>query len=190
MSWLHALHLRAPDSTVILVANKCDGPIGNFSETAGRVEERVHELLKDWQDNRGIPGQDMPDPTTLDLLPRVSLVSCVDGWGLSQLVDRVAGQGGTSISVPPAWGLALTVLDALRDQNEVLGAARQYLKLPSSSQDRVHSTPNFYFSKEALRGLWKDVLRSLLECGELQSTAEKVAISNSDNALKGALWIR
>lgn len=176
---------------MLLVANKCDGPKDDFSETVHRVEERIHELLEDWQDNRGIPGQVMPDAATLNLLPRTSLVSCGDGSGLSQLVDRVAGQGGTSISVPPAWGLALTVLDALRDQKSALSAARQHLKLPSSSsQDRVDSTPSFYFSKEALRALWKHVLRSLLQSGELQSTAEKVAVSNPDNALKGAIWIR
>lgn len=190
MSWLFALHLRAPDSTVLLVANKCDGPIGDFSETIRRVEERIHELLKDWQDNRGIPGEAVPDPATLNLLPHVSPVSCGNGWGLSQMVDRVAGQGGTSISVPPAWGLALAVLDALRDQKAALGAARQHLKLPSSSQDRADSTPSFYFSKEALRRLWRGVIRSLLESGELQSTAEKVAVSNPDSALEGALWIR
>ena len=190
MSWLYALHLRAPDATVVLVANKCDGPTDDFSETTLRVEKRIHELLKDWQDNRGIPGQAVPYPATLNLLPHISQVSCGNGWGLSQLIDRIAGQGGTSISVPPAWSLALTVLDALRDQKAALGAARQHLNLPSSSQDRADGTPSFYFSKQALRGLWKGVLRSLLGSGELQSTAEKVTVSNPDNALEGALWIR
>ena len=153
-----------PSSTQLYrhFGNKCDGPIGDFPETVRRAEERIHELLQAWHDNRGFPDQDARDPTTLNLLPGISLVSCGDGGGLSQLIDRVAGQGGTSISVPPAWGLALAVMDALRDHKAALSAARQHLKLPSSSQhlklpsssqDRVGSTPTFYFSREALRPL-------------------------------------
>ena len=41
MPWLYALYLRAPDSTIILVANKCNWSIGNFSETAENVRTRV-----------------------------------------------------------------------------------------------------------------------------------------------------
>lgn len=62
---------------------------------------------------------------------QVSLVSCDDGSGLSALIDRIAAQGATSISVPPAWGLALKVIDALRGGEEPLRAAREHLNLPS-----------------------------------------------------------
>lgn len=71
MRWLYSLHLRAPGSTVMLVANQCDGmgvgssesaAVGSttncddFTETAGLVEGRVRELLKEWHDQRGILG--------------------------------------------------------------------------------------------------------------------------------------
>lgn len=62
---------------------------------------------------------------------QVSLVSCLDGVGLSALIDRVASQGAISISVPPAWGLALKVIDALRGGKPPLQAAREHLKLSS-----------------------------------------------------------
>lgn len=71
MRWLYSLHLRAPESNVMLVANQCDGTgVGNlestvvgstpdgddFARTAGLVEGRVQELLKEWHDRRGILG--------------------------------------------------------------------------------------------------------------------------------------
>lgn len=69
MRWLYSLHLRAPGSTAMLVANHCDGmgvgdlesaSVGSttngedFARTAGLVEEHVRKLLKEWRDRRGI----------------------------------------------------------------------------------------------------------------------------------------
>lgn len=189
MSWLYALHLRSPDSTVMLVANKCDGPVGDFSETVEAVVKRAQELLATWQDNRGFPDRTDRRPTTLNLLPQASLVSCFNGFGLSDLIDRVAGEGGTSISVPPAWDLALAVVDALRDKKAPLGVVREHLKL-NSVQGSVGSMSSLYMPKAALHQLWESTLQPLRESGELRSPAQLVAVTNTDSALEGALWIR
>lgn len=190
MTWLYALHLRAPDSTVILVANKCDGSVDAFSATVQAVSERVGELLQDWQDSRGIHGQVPSRSKTLSLLPRVSLVSCADGLGLSDLVDRVAGQGGTSFSVPPAWDLALAVLDALRDNKAPLGVARKHLNLSSGSRDGADNVSNLFIPTKALTRQWQSVLGKLDASGELRSEEQQAVLKNPDSALQGSLQIR
>lgn len=189
MPWLYTLHLRSPDSTVMLIANHCDGPVGDFSETVETVVKRAQELLKVWQDSRGFPKRVNRRPTTLNLLPHASLVSCYNGFGLSDLIDRVAGEGGTSISVPPAWDLALTIVDALRDKKAPLGAAREHLNL-SSTQKSVGSVPSLYIPKADLIRLWVSISENLRESGELRSAAQLAAVSDTDSALEGALWIR
>ena len=63
--------------------------------------------------------------------PQVSVLSCLSGFGLPELIDRVAAQGATSISVPPAWGLALKFIDSLRGGEDPLQAAREHLGLAS-----------------------------------------------------------
>lgn len=71
MRWLYALHLRAPGSTVLLVANQCDGALDaevagsatggeRLVATATLVEKRVRELLKEWQGRRGVLGNGQP----------------------------------------------------------------------------------------------------------------------------------
>lgn len=190
MSWLYALRLRAPDSTVILVANKCDGSVDAFSATVKAVSERVGELLQDWQDSRGIHGQVPSRSTTLTLLPETSLVSCADGLGLSELIDRVAGQGGTSFSVPPAWDLALAVLDALRDNKAPLCVAREHLNLSPSSQSGADNVSNLFIPKRALIRQWQIVLRNLDKSGELRSKEQQAVLKNPDSALTGSLEIR
>lgn len=68
MRWLYSLNLRAPGSTVLLVANQCDrkeadgveGPPieestadrESFVSTANLVEERVRQKLTDWHRQR------------------------------------------------------------------------------------------------------------------------------------------
>jgi len=68
MRWLYSLNLRAPGSTVLLVANQCDRKEANgvegpaieastadregFVATANLVEERVREMLTDWHHER------------------------------------------------------------------------------------------------------------------------------------------
>ncbi|CAN0200264.1 unnamed protein product, partial [Scytosiphon promiscuus] len=183
MRWLFVLHLRAPGCSVILVANKCDGSIEDFAATAERVEERARELLKTWQKDRQIPGM-----TEVALLPHPSRVSCDDGGGLSEMIDRVAAHGATSASVPPSWGLALAFLDALREKRAPLSAARKYLGLEARSEEADEdASPSLYMTKAALLKRWKGVVQGVT--GELRSEVERMAVSDPESAIEGAVWI-
>lgn len=224
MHWLFALHLRAPGSTVMLVANKCDRQVDGFAGIAHKVEQRAAELLRVWQHQRGLRHNLLPTATTdrgcnaahqgagasnpvwsarqaeVAVLPEPSLVSCLDdgsspqACGLSALIDRVAAQAVTAIRVPPAWGLALKVIDALRETRDPLQAARAHLGVaattpaPAVSGRARHLEDTSFVSRKALVERWNRVVRSLE--GELESAAEKMAVSNPDRALEGALWIR
>lgn len=168
----------------MLVANKCDGLIEDFAATVQAVDQRARELLEMWQEDREIP-----DMTEVTLLRPSSLVSCRDGGGLSKVVDRIASHGATSTSVPPAWGLALTFLDALREKRDPFGAARECLGLDASPKKTPKdAAPSLFMTKAALFELWKGVVESV--GGDLSSEAEKMAVSNPESALEGALWIR
>ncbi|CAM9525926.1 unnamed protein product [Scytosiphon promiscuus] len=183
MRWLFTLHMRAPGCSVILVANKCDGSLEDFVDTAETVEARARELLKTWQEKRKIPGM-----TDVTLLRHPSRVSCRDGGGLSQVIDRVGNHGATSVSVPPSWGLALTFLDALRDKRSPLQAARKYLGLDARSEDtHDDASPSVFMTKAALLQRWMGVVQGVE--GELRSEADKMAVSDPESALEGALWM-
>lgn len=173
----------------MLVANKCDKSAGDLSEIVQRAVTRVREVLSDWQSNRGIPGQVGNPIPTLNLLLLPSLVSCDDAFGLSDLIERIAGEGGTSISIPPAWDLALAVVDALRDKEEPLMSAREHLGLCSIAVSSRHM-PELFMSRRALSQLWGDILEHLRDSSELRTAAQLAAVTNADSALKGALWIR
>lgn len=222
MHWLFTLHLRAPGSTVMLVANKCDRRVDDFAGIANKVEQQAAELLRDWQDNRGI--QPTLHPTTsidrgctaapegaspavwsvrrteVTVLSEPNLVSCLaDGsspqaCGLSALIDRVAAQAATAVRVPPAWGLALKVIDALREKRDPLRAARAHLGVGTTSPAPVESEgegqveDTSFMSRKAFVERWNGVVRSL--DGELESPAEQMVVSSPNRALEGALWIR
>lgn len=195
MRWLYTLNLRAPDSTVVLVANKCDGSIDGFTQAAERVEARARELLEQWHTERRRDSQDNASMKGVTLLEGVSRVSCLaDGSleksGLRALIDRVAKQASTSIVVPPTWGLALEVFDALRDGRDPKHVARDRLQLSRSATD-VHRNSIArirFLTREELSGRWNDVVESVR--GDLEAIGQVVAVSNSDTAFDGALWIR
>ncbi|CAM9253300.1 unnamed protein product, partial [Sphacelaria rigidula] len=97
MRWLYYLYLRAPGSTVILVANKCDGSVDDFADTVKKVHIRVRDLLDEWHENRGLGGQCSGRVTDLNILPRISRVSCdargsPEASGLPVLVDLILKQ--------------------------------------------------------------------------------------------------
>lgn len=224
MHWLIALHLRAPGSTVMLVANKCDGRVDGFAGVANKVEQRAVELLREWQEQRGTRRYLQPTAAIdrgrsavpqgagactavwsvrraeVTVLPEPSLVSCLDdgsspeACGLLALIHRVAAQAATAVRVPPAWGLALKVIDALREKKDPLQAARAHLgvgavtPVPVVSGGVRYLEDASFVSRKALVERWNSVLRNLE--GELVSAAEKMAVSNPDRALEGALWIR
>ena len=191
MRWLYYLYLRAPGSTVILVANKCDGSIEKFVETAERVQQRVRELLKEWHQARGLRGRSQGRVTDLTLLPGISLVSCheersLEASGLPALIALISRQAATSIVVPPAWALALEVIDALRTSCDPTTAAREILGLPDTRPTGgVGDVHDFAFiSKDELSRKWQRVVENV------RGDAQAAAVSNWETALKGALWIR
>ena len=184
MRWLYTLHLRAPGATVILVANKCDGCLDEFAQTTERVERLVNRLLKEWQSRRSSSHR------KVRLLDGISRISCVDYGGIDKLVERISEEGATSIQVPPAWNLALEVLDALRARRDPLRAARTHLRLKETKETNK-TVINTYSTKNQLLKLWEDIVRQVSE--ELQSAddaKDMAAVSNVENALNGALWIR
>lgn len=75
MEWLTILQLRAPNASVILVANKCDKSIEEYNQLANRVEKRAQELFKEWLEKRGFGGRIRQNRTELLWLPVPSLVS-------------------------------------------------------------------------------------------------------------------
>lgn len=195
MRWLYTLNLRAPDSTVILVANKCDDSIDGFARTAARVEECARRKLKEWHTERRSDSQDNASMTGVTLLEGVSRVSCLaDGSleksGLSALIDRVAEQASTSMAVPPAWDLALKVFDALRDGRDPKRVARDHLQLngPATAIDEYGTVGVRFLTREELSARWNDVVESVR--GDLQAIGRTVAVFNKDSAFEGALWIR
>lgn len=176
---------------MILVANKCDGSIVKFADTAERVHQRVRELLDVWHQARGLRGRSQGRVTDLTLLPDMSLVSChenssLEASGLSALILLISGQAATSIVVPPAWDLALGVITALRNSCDPTTAARAKLGLPDTRPTGgVGDVHDFAFiSNDELSRKWERVVENI------RGDAQAAAVSNWKTALKGALWIR
>lgn len=188
MRWLYTLHLRAPRATVMLVANKCDGPTEDFVETARRVEERATAMLQKWQDRRGWGG--VGTTTEVNLLQGSSLVSCRDDHGITNVVERIAQQGATSIQVPLAWDVAIRMIDALRDGGEPLVALWEHLQLPGTAATAGGEVvpARRLITKGQLCTLWTEVVGRV--DGEVRGTSKQAAVHNPDSALQGALWIR
>lgn len=191
MRWLYYLYLRAPGSTVILVANKCDGSIDDFTETARRVQQRVGELLHVWHGARGLRGRSKGLVTDLTLLSGMSRVSCHDkgfpeASGLLALIALISHQTATAILVPPAWDLSLEVIGALRASRDPIAAAREKLGLSNPPLTvGVRDLHAFAFiSKDDLFLMWRSVVENVR--GDVQAAT----ISNWESALMGALWIR
>ena len=179
-TWLYTLHLRASGATVMLVANKCDEELHSYAETTRIVERAARKSMMDWQHEvKGV-----------NLLKGVSRVSCLSYGGIEMLVERVLEQGSTAIQVPPAWELALKVVDALRDGHEPFQAARKHLKLADAGTTGtpVNMMTDKIMSKSCLFTLWKKVVEQVSP--ELQEPGQMAAVSNWENALDGALWIR
>lgn len=204
MPWLTDLHLRAPKATVMLVANKCDGGIEDYSEITNRVEERTGRLLNEWQDKRGLGDRDGQRMTRLLWIPGRNLVSCKDYTGIPELVERISAFSPTSIEVPPSWYLALTVVNALRGNGSPFVAVNDHLMLNETPPDtsRERKWAQTCISRQELSQEWQRVLDWItpklkarartraLSSIESVYEGEPAVFSNPESALKGALWIR
>lgn len=206
MRWLYTLHLRAPGSTVMLVANKCDRSINEHAKIAASVEARARELLQDWQGRRGFDGRSTGRVTDVTLLAGPSCVSCLKGVrpgasGLDALIGRISPPTGTSIQgpasiqvssiqVPPVWDMARKVIDALRSGSDPLQAVRRHLQLAPSAPSTIGGQgkmTDVFITNARLKSLWKAILKSVQD--EVKA-GQAASVSNSDTALEGALWIR
>lgn len=168
MRWLYAVHLRAPGTTVILVANKCDTiPSSDVEGTVQRVEKRVKEDLKAWKNERGANHQDVK------LLEPSFPISCEDYAGIPALRGQIMQQGATEIYVPPSWDLALNFIGELKSLNSPRNVARGNLGLPSTAAVKRTDLSGPFITMEKLSEHWS-----------------KIAGDCTDSALKGALWIR
>lgn len=189
MRWLYTLKLRAPTSTVILVANKRDKAFNAYTATAAKVEERVRSLLDNWERRRG----NNPAANEMNLLENVSCVSCRNYDGINDLIIRIKRQSATSILVPPAWDLALKVMDALRKGLSPSREARRYLNLPVD-EEVAERREDTFVTKDELSHLWKGVIENIRVDIEAprgdHGDADRGVLSNPEGALKGALWIR
>lgn len=185
MRWLYTLKLRAPTSTVILVANKRDTAFNAFAATASGVEQRVRNLLERQGNN--------PGANEINLLEDVSCVSCHDYSGIEDLIRRIQSQSATSILVPPAWERALKMIDALRDGRSPSREARQHLNLPVDEEVAERRADTFV-TKAELSRLWEGVIQNIADDIEARGNklgdAEAAVLSNPKGALEGALWIR
>ncbi|CAM9863942.1 unnamed protein product, partial [Sphacelaria rigidula] len=190
MRWLYYLYLRAPGSTVILVANKCDGSIDDYTDTVRSVQNRVLELLKDWHEDRGLRGQSKGRVTDVNILPDMSRVSCDDkgfpeASGIPALIALLLNQAATSICVPPAWDFALEAIKCLRASRDPIWAAREKLGLsntpPTEGVGNLHASP--FISKNELSRKWELVVETV------RGNVPAATVYNWESALNGALWI-
>lgn len=199
MEWLTILHLRAPRACVMLVANKCDKGIEEYSQLADRVENSVRTVLEQWLSKRGLGDQHGKTLITSSLLRGTSLVSCQNYLGMSELVQRISEFGSTSIEVPPSWNLALAVLNALRTEKSPLAVASEHLGLSSAPLDigKEGKWTHTSVTREEISSKWQDVVRSVkLKAARERARGlpdldiELAMPSSTENALEGALWIR
>lgn len=199
MEWLTILHFRAPRASVMLVANKCDKGIEEYSQLRDRVENRVRTVLEEWQSKRALGDQHGKNLASVSLLRGTSLVSCQTYTGISELVQRISEFGSTSIEVPPSWNLALAVLNALRTNKSPLAVASEHLGLSSAPMDigREGKWTQTSVTRDEISSKWQDIVRSV----KLKATSERARTlsdlglelampSSTESALEGALWIR
>lgn len=168
---------------VILVANKCDMATADIKETIRRVETRVNAMLKDWKERRG-----QTHLTVVNLFSGSFPVSCENYTGITALIDRVNQQGATRIDVPPAWDLALHVIDALRRKRSSMNAARRYLGLYVDNVAEGTEQLGSFISRGELSELWENIVKDVRD--DVLGTKNEVAVNNWSSALEGALWIR
>lgn len=125
-SWITALHLRAPQSTVVLVGTHNDEIAGGWCTKLLRrlgIAPSLRSVMADvenalkikhdaWKARRGITMDE-----GLKVEGGITLVSsspdAVDN-GVSELLTRFESHEGTTSFIPPSWSLALMVLDALK----------------------------------------------------------------------------
>ncbi|CAM9666690.1 unnamed protein product [Ectocarpus fasciculatus] len=170
MSWITALHLRAPECTVILVGTHSDRITGGWSTKLLRhlgmtpsldsVMADVETALKAehdaWKERRGIStdkGLTVEEGIVLVSSSPESLSN-----GVPELLARFERHKGTTSFIPPSWSLALVVLDALKYGIEPLDA----LSFWEAGQPLVNSdVKQTWIQKKTIMEAWGQVQDSL-----------------------------
>lgn len=147
MEWVTALHHRAPGSTVILVGthkDRCEGggwctqqiarlgPTPFLNQAMEDVGNTLNDTYEAWKKCRHKANMSPSLEYGVTVNPDVVFVSSSSGVpntcnGISDLLDLLGKQNGTKSWIPPSWGLALVVLDALRDGQEPVDAVESSL---------------------------------------------------------------
>lgn len=188
MRWLYTLSLKAPGATVILVANKCDKVTRDIIGTTQRIENCVRSMLRDWKERRGFGQGVEKKQMDINLLVGSSCVSCDKYFGVDDLVKRVLQQFVSSIEVPPAWELALKVIDALRRRRSPFSDALSHLELRNTAANNAEVRSRSFISNDELSRLWHAVLENVRD--RVHGTSKEAVVYKSDSALEGAIWIR
>ncbi|CAN0408211.1 unnamed protein product, partial [Ascophyllum nodosum] len=180
--WLATLHLRAPQSTVLLCGTHKDKcvPLNIFEKTLQDVEESVNQKHKEWKRDRrkGHTNRD----EELELVSGIQLVSSsptlrYSDSGLLVLQAKLITYGtGTQWWIPPSWSLALVVLDAVRDEIAPVEAARLFVENLPPPQ-RTGKCP--WIAREDLSRHWETVqecsfLPAYLKAEDREFTLESV----------------
>ncbi|CAM9490436.1 unnamed protein product [Ectocarpus sp. 12 AP-2014] len=210
--WLRSISRRVPDNAVILVATKCDLACGNAGDIGTRMEHACRTWLSSWV-------RDGMQPVRLEhgvcLTSCYPAAVCEHGksstgnrcasggWAcdwrdhrddhpspslLHRLVNTPDGGGsrGAQMVLPRSWDMALTVLEALelgRDPVEMVvhklaGPGREYVTETAEDKTDVYQG----ITVEDLEAKWQATVEGLAKGG--------IAVTNTENALKGALSIR
>ena len=193
--WLATLHLRAPQSTVLLCGTHKDKcvPLNIFEKsqalhkrppsigkTLQDVEESVNQKHKEWKQDRreGHTNRD----EELELVSGIQLVSSSPTLryrdsGLLVLQAKLITYGtGIRWWIPPSWRLALVVLDAVRDEIAPVEAARLFVEdLPQPQQTGKRT----WIARKDLSRHWETVqecsfLPAYLKAEDREFTLESV----------------
>lgn len=133
MEWVTALHLRAPQSTVILVGTHSDEVADGWytkllsrlslaqspSSVMADVEKTLKTKHEAWKARRNEAQTGLSTDSILTVESGVLPVSSSPTLsalenGVPELLARFASQSGTTSYIPPSWSLALVVLDSLK----------------------------------------------------------------------------
>lgn len=178
MKWVTTLHIRAPGSSVILVGthrDECEGG-GWFARLLARlwrspsldsvtadVEESLKSAYHKWKKRRqnDVMRPSRDDGVTVE--EGVVLVSSLPeapNNGFSELQTRLKPNNSTTSHIPPSWRLALVVLDALRDGQDPVKAAKYLLNIvqtpPPNAEDK-----RAWITVDLINVKWSDVQGSL-----------------------------
>jgi len=167
MGWITALHLRAPHSTVILVGTHSDkitsdwynwmlsrlGLAPPVSSVMADVEKALRAKHDAWRARR----RGMSTDGGLRVEEGIVLVSsspeAVDN-NVSELLNRLQSQEGTTSFIPPSWSLALMVLDALKYGKDHLLASQCWA---NDRQLPITEVKRTWVEMRTIADAWKEV---------------------------------